>query len=113
MRVTLVAEPAILRLHVARTTMSNPNPTVEDKVAQVARLELELDDMRHEREMARAVAARRARDCARLEREINALRAERDSFRRQFEERNQLLGMVMQSGSFRLMQVLRRLLGRE
>lgn len=110
---TVVREPAILRGDVSRTTMSNPNPTIEDKVAEVARLELELEDMRHEKEMARAVAARRARDCARLEREINALRAERDSFRRQFEERNQLLGMVMQSGSFRLMQVLRRLLGRE
>lgn len=93
--------------------MVQTKPSKEEDVAQVARLEVELEDLRHERDMARAVAARRARDCARLERENTLLRGERDSFRRQFEERNRLLGVIMQSGSFRLMQVLRRLLGRE
>lgn len=85
----------------------------EDPVARAAELEVELEDLRHERDMARAIAARRARDCAQLEKEISLIRAERDSFRHQFEERNRLLGVIMQSGSFRLMQVLRRLLGRE
>lgn len=82
-------------------------------VAHAADLEVEIEDLRHERDMARAIAARRARDCAQLEKEISLIRAERDSFRHQFEERNRLLGIVMQSGSFRLMQVLRRLMGRE
>ncbi len=93
--------------------MFDSKPTIEERISHIASLEAMLEDLRHEKEMARAVAARRARDCVRLEREITILRAERDSFRRQFEERNRLLGVVTQSGSFRLMQVLRRVLGRE
>lgn len=93
--------------------MAQPKRSKEDDAARVARLEVEMEDLRHEKEMARAIAARRARDCAQLERDLSLVRAERDSFRHQFEERNRLLGIIMQSGSFRLMQVLRRLLGRE
>ena len=93
--------------------MAEPKPSIEERVARVAGIEAELEDLRHQVDMARAIAARRARDSERLEREVTLLRTERDGFRRQFEERNRLLGVILQSGSFRLMQALRRLIGRE
>jgi septal ring factor EnvC (AmiA/AmiB activator) len=92
--------------------MSDVKPTIEAPVARAARLEVEVEDLRHELRLARAIGTRRARDNERLEQEISALRAERDAFRRQFDERNHLLATILNSRSFRIIQVIRRAFGR-
>jgi hypothetical protein len=83
-----------------------------DWVSEAVRLRTEVEDLRHQLAIAQRVSGRRAQEVDRLERELALRATECEGYRRQYEERSRLVGLIFASRSWRVAQWLRRFLGR-
>ena len=80
---------------------------------RLAKLEADFEEQHHELNLAIEIGQRRERDLAAKDRENRTLRLERDAYFQQARQHSALLQTILESRSFRAMQALRRLLGRE
>jgi hypothetical protein len=93
---------------------AKPSPTAPPSFTEeeVARLQVALEQSRHDQEVLRELKTRLKRELSSLDRRVVELEGERDSLLARLSERDRVLDVMKQSRSWRWTQALRRLLGR-
>lgn len=79
---------------------------------EVGRLRARVAQAEFERDLARDLRQRVAEELRRLDAKVGVLEGERAALRAQLDDRDRLLDVIFRSRSWRLMQALRRRLGR-
>lgn len=93
------------------TTNPSSTPAPEDE-GSLARLEVRLDEVIFERDLARQTVKRLERETRQMERQVAQLRSEETALRNRLDERERYVAALHGSRGWKLLQALRGVFGR-